>query len=493
VRHRLANEPIPDRRDSATYVLKRRMRALVGAHRISTWLMVTVGAVLMAQAVGWVLDAWTPLHLCFERTITSRMQPAGTDPLTKVRMVEMRDGTNWVALARSLGLNEVNPAQRVTLRRLHNELMKRLARSGARVVVFDIFFARSTENADCPYENELLDGIAGLRRNNVEVVFTAGGGWDIGEDDLAASMCPGLARETKWGFVTVNAGDDAPWSLELLVQPNNRHPMPSLALAACAAYWRPARFHWVNFDVDQKLARCARISYSRPGVPRPRAWGAPAEGYVDEVPLSERFIVEKSEPDFGRSVGDWIGYYIFHIPSDKRIRAATIDYAEVFGASEAKLREWFDGRVVVIGDARADGHDGPFPTPDGRSYCGFVVHALGINSILASNGILAPFRVSLPVGVNVRSDALYAAACTVAGALLGLWVPQPPWRRRAITALLLLAIIGASVLFYWQGRVLHGPIVPMLGAVFAVEGIGWLGSVGRRGPGIRSLEALSRA
>jgi CHASE2 domain-containing sensor protein len=480
IRHRLANEPIPDRRDSATYVLRRQAGALVGAHRVTTWLLVTAASLLLAINVGRLLRAWTPLDRLFERTVTTRVQPAGAAPFSKVRMVALRDGRDLKALATSLGLSGVDPTHRVTLRLLHAELMKRLVRSGARVVAFDIQFGKPTGGSEeCPYENEMLTGIRVLRQAGVEVVLAAGPRWDIGEEDLPAGVCTALAREAHWGFISADLFPDASWALDLMFQPIDRPPMPSLSLAACAAYWRPGRFHWVNFDYDpQTLARYARISYVRPGAARPRAWAAPAEAYFDRVRLSVLGQATKDMPEFGRARGDWVGQYYLQIARPHEIDEATIDFADVFAADETKLRGWFDGRVVVVGDARVEGRDGPFRTPDGRLYPGFVAHALGIDSMLTSNSILAPFRIDLP-GINVPSDLVYAAVATMAGALLAVILPRPAWRRRALTALLAAVLCLASVMMYREGRVLHDPLVPVLGLIFAAEGVALLEGVWR--------------
>jgi CHASE2 domain-containing sensor protein len=491
VRHRLANEPIPDRRDSATYVLRRRAGALVGAHRVTTWLLATAAALLLATNVGGLLRAWTPLGGLFERTVTSRVQPGGAPPFSKVRMLAMRDGDDLKALAQSIGLEGVDPAQRVTLRLLHAALMKRLVDSGARVVVFDIGFAPRSAGDECPYEKELLEGIRALRRRGIDVVLAAGGKWDVGEDDLALSLCPALAREAHWGFTSTELFPDAPWSLDLLFQRVDSEAMPSLALAACAAYWRPGKFHWVTWDHDDALARYARVNYVRDGAARPRAWGAPAEKYVDRVRLSALKPAEKDLPEHGRSRGDWVGHYFLQIPPPERIAAATLSYPEVFRAGEAELRAWFADRAVVIGDARPEGRDGPFTTPSQQKYPGFVAHAIGIDSILARNSILAPFRVDL-AGFNVQSDLLYAAIATATGGLLTVIVPWPAWRRRALAAALAALLCAVSVMMYRNGRVLHDPTIPILGMFLASEGVALLEGVrGARKAGTRSALATS--
>ena len=77
------------------------------------------------------------------------------------------------------------------------------------------------------------------------------------------------------------------------------------------------------------------------------------------------------------------------------------------------------------------------------------------------------------------SDLLYAAVATTAGAILAVILPRPGWRRRALTALLAAVLCVASVIMYREGRVLHDPLVPILGLVFASEGVALLEGVWR--------------
>ena len=61
----------------------------------------TVASFLLAIGVGRLLVAWTSMGLLFERTVTSRIKPAGAAPFSKVRMVAMKDGSDLKALAQS--------------------------------------------------------------------------------------------------------------------------------------------------------------------------------------------------------------------------------------------------------------------------------------------------------------------------------------------------------------------------------------------------------
>src|SRR5204863_9414992 len=113
---------------------------------------------------------------------------------------------------------------------------------------------------------------------------------------------------------------------------------------------------------------------------------------LDRVALTRTASVQDNpkEPEEGLRPTDILGQYLLRIPSQQVLDASTIDYETALSADDAKLREWFTGRVVLLGDARQAGHDGPFPAPDGRPLPGFVAQAVAIESLLGAQTIRQP-------------------------------------------------------------------------------------------------------
>jgi hypothetical protein len=196
------------------------------------------------------------------------------------------------------------------------------------------------------------------------------------------------------------------------------------------------------------------------------------------VRISQILPADQDDVQNGKRAGDAVGYYVLHIPPDDAVQSATIDYAKVFSASRQQLRDWFENKVVVIGDAR-DGKDGPYATPDGRRYSGYLVHAIGIDSILSQDSILAPPYTGV-MGAYFSSSFLFDTSGVAAGALLGLALPQVVWRRRAFSLLLAFMILVLSVLIYRQGRIMYDPIVAMLGVMVSAEAVGRVRSLSWR-------------
>jgi CHASE2 domain-containing sensor protein len=473
IRRAIAGEPIEARRDSATYVLRKRASTLASAHRISLWIVIVLVAFVFAKVIGLVMEA-SGLQLLFHRTVTSRIAPASAgQQMSKVAIIRIRDNSKLESLAKELGIVDFRIADLPTLRLLHHRLMQKLADAGPKVVTFDILFPATRDDkgmmGECRYEQELLDGIRKLQDKGIPVVLSAGGEWRIGEDQLPPSLCKALARETRWGFATAVLSAHSPWSLELLILPTDRHPMPSLALVTCAAYWRPDRHAWMTMEADRSRgAAYAKVFYAKPTAAQPRAWGAPAEALADRVRLSQVIAVASDEPSQGKKRDDVIGHSILHVPPDAVLERATIDYDTVLRASPAELRKQIAGKVVVIGDAR-EGMDGPHQSPDGRSHSGYVSHAVGIDSILSSTVILAPHRVKF-AGVSISGRTLFDLLATATGGTLAVFAGSR-WRRWILCGFLVVILVSFSLLMYWRLGTLYDPSVALIGATAAIVGV----------------------
>src|SRR5206468_8351162 len=119
------------------------------------------------------------------------------------------------------------------------------------------------------------------------------------------------------------------------------------------------------------------------------------------------------------------------------------------------LHEWFNGRVVLIGDARhrRDGtsRDATVQSADGRTFPGFVAHAIGIDALLSGRSVMRRWFVSA-FGVVVLAPYLLDALAALAGGLTGVacWRRTP--RRLLAEATLVAALVGGSLVWFMANR-----------------------------------------
>jgi hypothetical protein len=380
-------------------------------------------------------------------------------------LIALTDHTDIGGLARSAGFDDVRPENRASLRRLHGTLMKRLATSGLRVLVWDIRFGAESE-----FDGDLVGGVQAVAAHGADVVVSAAD-WKLSEAGLP-TLSPALLPYVKWGATTADFARERPWSLDLLVQRAGRDAMPSLALLAVTSYRRPGSeaMFLVN-PARQRVTLC----YWKPvpSAPRARRWTE----FGETLRLTGIWPLRKDDDTFGLRRDDLIGHYFVTIPPDSALQRCTLEYQDVFAADEPQLRRWLTERVVIVADLRAgiDRH----PYPDGRQVPGAYGHAAAIESLLRSVAIRAPAAMQtwLIVGLAV-----------LAGALTGLLLAR---YLRACGAALAVAAVASgllSVVAYREGQYLANPLVP----IFALLASGALVAFVRRQAYVRQMELAIR-
>jgi CHASE2 domain-containing sensor protein len=482
VRHVIKGEPIDARRDSATYVLRKRAGALVAAHRVAIWIITVAAAVICAELVAKGMHAWPRARLWYQRYVTTRVAPVSNlPPMNDVRLIVIEEGTDFEAIAAAEGIKGVSngSAQIQSRRLLLGRLMEKLAAARPRAVVCDIFLPKAQAppgngesiRSTCIHEEAMLRGLTALESSDTGVAFAAGGNWDIGDDKLPRMLCPALARRASWGFTTAMLGEDGPWSLDLLLYPKDREVMPSLALAAVAVARQPHFFHRVSYENDHSnWSVYAKIAYFERDLSRPHETDAFRE-VSDRVRFTQLRRIAEPVPEHGKRVDDWVGDFVLYVPPTSVLTRATWRYADVFRASERELSEWFANKVVVVGDNTAAGKDPVCSVPDGRSFRGYVAHALGVDALLRDCTIARP-GISSFAGIFLDGQVVFdIAAALVAGTSALVCVTRSASAALLVLLGLILAVLGCALIMYRQLHVLVDPTTPIMASALAMLGI----------------------
>jgi hypothetical protein len=256
IRHMVSGETILARRDSAIYMMRGAARRFVTKHRIAAHLLVGLVSLLVAY---WVLDAverMTPLNRQTIRWLTAYVPPAGLgEQFSSVRIVALQPETDVKKLGLAHGAPMADPARPPTLRALHARLMRKLAESGARVVAFDIAFAKPVPQLD----ELFVQGVSALRERGIPVVVAAPD-WQLNADGQP-QLSPTIAAETSSGTTRMNFGAHSPWALQVVAGPHAALARPGFPLAVASAYWRP--FARPGFALDAGLS-VVQITYAPP-------------------------------------------------------------------------------------------------------------------------------------------------------------------------------------------------------------------------------------
>jgi hypothetical protein len=250
-----------------------------------------------------------------------------------------------------------------------------------------------------------------------------------------------------------------PWHVHAALKPHTRaNVLPGLSLAAVALASAP---EWL-YDISADLRTGAiELRFERlrqtPSVPVNR--GPPPvrriASHVNDLGIDAAGALDR---DSTLSVQ-------IDLPSDAELEAATVTIQQAASADPAQLREWFDGRVVAIGNMRSDAVDQfPYVNRPG-TYHGCIGHTVAINSMLSGSF----FRMLSPVALRF---SLFAAGLTGALAVLVLARRRIPLVLSAVLAAL--ALWTAAVFAcYYGGDLLLDPSLQGFG-VIAGAALAWL-------------------
>jgi len=396
------------------------------------WLVV-ISALLAAVATKLLLHPGGPGDLAYERWAAHTLigRPDG-DSLNHVRVVAVQDDTDVAQLAARYNLTDVSiatPQVFPSIRRLHGRLMERLALSGCRVVVWDMTFKNETA-----YDDDFLRGVRHLKEAGIPVVVGVEMWWS-GDMGLPV-LSPPIAAETRRGCTAAWFFEDEPWAIPLMAKKATGDTLGCLALEGLVMAQHPFATPEYHFDLGHGIARIGLLH---------KDGGKSMGAGLLSIALSGAHVYDKTRKPsekYGLREGDSSVEFEFSLPDESVLADATISYHEVFQASVDTLRQWFAGRVVVLGNLRSgiDRHD----YPDGRSVSGAHGHAAAIQALMQANYIRFPALQEVLVG---------AFAGTCIGSALILWL-RHRFRYRLI----------------WAGMVVAGAI----GVALAAKLAGWI-------------------
>lgn len=457
----LAGKPIAARRDNLAYLITSRMRTAARRYRVTTLVLVLLLSVAIAQLFGVSATFWwTGLGAWYERALTAwAAPPAPADAFADLRIVALTDRTDVAGLAARAGLSGVDPASPRSLRELHGRMMEKLVESDCRAVAWDITFVQPS-----PHDEAWVRGADALRNADVPVVVGVPT-WDL-DGRVPLALSPVIARCVIPACIAAGLGSQAPWRLQLCAKRGPGNPQPSLALAAFAAFRNPQARAEFTLDVAE---RQIAILYYQSGAQTLLPRRLPA---IDRVRLTHLLTNDDGSgahsAGFGLEASDTIGLSQIEVAPTAEFERITIEYAEVFAAGPAQLREWFAKRLVLCADMRSgvDLH----AHPDGRTLPGCYAHIASLGGMLAGTPIRATgiwqhvlqllFAAGLGLIVGVKRATRPVSCWLAVLALLGLVaacsVAAFAWKHYLFNPFpAMLALVCGAALAAWSARLVH--------------------------------------
>jgi CHASE2 domain-containing sensor protein len=457
--HALEGEPIAARGDSFGYVLNTRLKQFVMRHRIAAAIAAALIGVAVALLVGMpVIFNLTNLNSVFERFVTSHFATISDGQIMQnVRILAMSDQTDYETVAREAGLAGVTNSKNKSFRRLHGKLMEKLAQAEPRVVVFDVAFPGETE-----FDEDFVAGVRALGAVHANVVVVAAS-WRVDEKGRPA-ISQTIAPAVRWGGGSGQTGGDAPWRAYLVVEQEGAELMPSISLAAWAAYGHSDEIFAIQFRPENMLG----VRFSRPIDPS-AGFRRSLSSEFELVKASGLSSPMPSETSKGISQDAVIANLILDVPPTDILNSHTSDYAHVFKATPEELRKEFGGKVVVIGDLRPVGHDGPFPLPDGRQLHGFLGQASAIDSLIRGRTIELPKYRIWSGGIVIHDLWLISMAGAALGLLAAMLLSCRLGARYVLFVVVGCLLVLGSFFSYAKLHFLCNPAIPIAAMLVAGE------------------------
>lgn len=432
-----------------------------GARRFP-WLVIAtivIAAMSAAERVQRaVVDGLRPIVSAYELWIYRSVGTGGGgSQLDSICMVPICDDTDVEAVAEKLNVPGVRETEWRSVRRLHGRLLERLAHAKPRVVVINLNLPGET-----PHDEFLVAGIRALADAGIDVIVSAEW-WFDGDPQMSRDIAP----HVRWGGRTMTADETAPWKVDLAVQRGRSEVLPSLSLAAWAAYRRP-RHAW-RFALDEELELVC-VEYRLPSADLPASFAyvdASDEQRVSSIGPADMV----GDPLHGLRASDLVGYLIVDVPQDEILESRTRCFHDVLTADDADLTGWTQGKIVVIAEGRT-GMDA-FKHPDGRTLHSMCLASAAIDTLVRS----APIRRSRPL-----ERLLISIVSAGTGLFVGRkWATHFLIRLAAVMAFIILAIFFGKLAMLFCAY-LFVPWLPILVFVIAIEPAAWITRTARLRP-----------
>jgi hypothetical protein len=338
-------------------------------------------------------------------------------------LVSFNQGTRQALAERRIGadLPDLSLFNRKSWRLLHGRLMEKLAQANPLVVVWDYYFPDPRPDFDDAF-------VRGVQALGAPVVVGCRD-FDINGQPV---MCPRIrAAVHSCGALPSIPPEWRSDEFELVAcfRRGFERPIPGLAVAGFAA----ARFPDCRVDLEIRppdLHLRYRKRRPEPGEPH---W----QREIDQIPIHA--IAELDSPREGLLPGDQPVHLRVPIQPLEEWNARTTAYEQVLTASPRQLRQWFEGRVVVIGQM-LPGQD-QHRTAGGQTIFGCQVQAQALDALFSH---AYPTRLTRPW--LVARVCLWCAAVAI---LAGIWKPRPRRSLRAVTvACSAVCALGVAIAVY---------------------------------------------
>lgn len=388
----------PPTRTGTPSWLRRAAVALVGA----------ISGVLFAQFGGNTALVVSGIHGAYAFWVLGFAPQLPPGSLESVAVITLQDDTDVAALAAEAGIEASPTSDRATLRRLHGELCRRLATSGARSVAFDIYF-RDSSDAD----DELAAGIGALRDAEVGAVVALRD-WDEAPGDRYPVVAKLQSAGALLGGIELFDMGAAQGLWAILAVQREDAVLPSIPLAALLTCRDASAHYALSLDVDSMRIGVDWFELGEAGEPRLTRRREAASIQAAHIMDTQESIVAGG---YGRRAGDKVAIIpLPPLPAQERLDAITLSYQDAFRATPDERRTRFADRLIIIGDLRG-GRD--VLTIEGRGVGGPHVHALTSAALLEQQ--------------PPRTLTWAEMQTAVAGAALigGFWGGAPDRRRAA--------------------------------------------------------------
>ncbi len=457
-----AGSPIAARRDSLTYRLRKSAVRSIRSRPLAAKLLLALTSVAAAYiVVRPLVFEYSGLDIAFRRFALNRMPATlqvAAPELEHVRIITLSDQTNIPEIVRRENLNGVDVNELPSLRRLHGRLLERLAKASPRAVMVDLKFRASSR-----FDDDFVVGVKSLQAAGADVVLAAPS-WEI--DNMGVpEISPRITPFVRWGCIRFDHDRDGPWTLELFHSRRGQLPQTSIALESFGAYRHPGQYISLDWDHQPStLSADRRRLYARYWRPSPGR--AQAQVTLDVYDAIELSALSVESADAGRDLkkDDVLGYFVVSLPPAAVLKASTVEYNDVFIASDEQLKRWFGGRAVVLGDTRAASRD-IHHYHDGRDLGACYAHAVGLDAMLSGSSIGMP-----AVWTSRTLTLLGGMVGATIVAVIGKGITRPA-RLVMFTLLCLIAgsivAVFASVLALRTRGVLVNPTVPLSAAWLA--------------------------
>jgi predicted Ser/Thr protein kinase len=422
--HYLAGRPILARDDTTAGYRAARVSALVLRNHP-----------LPVQAVAVLLVAYLIVHIFWYQGAHWLSRGSGGGDAV---LVAFLPSTLEALAAGQIGadLPGIDPSDSKSYRLLYGRLMEKLAEAAPTVVAWDYFFK------DCRHEFD--EGfLRGVRALKAPVVV----GHQNPDLNAEPILCPQIrAAVHGWGnlFGTRPGDLEADVFIPLAVRRGPNPPAASLALAAAGTARHP------DCDVEIHVVRDRlNLYYRKRKVAGGSRWPYPP----DRVPIVQREVALAHPPELEAQDECYFGH--FRIDPLPNWAKAPIPFERVLTASPGELRQWFNGRAVLVGQMlppqdqhRLAGGQAVFGCQaqavvlddllSGTQFCRLsraelfpLVGAACVLAALLAN--LVPIRGARPI--RVASLAVAAIFClAVAAALVATQVAETSWSIRGAAA-----------------------------------------------------------